>query len=87
MNIRSLKVKRLLRVLVLWYNRTMKKDNEALKEVGKGFIAFANLFTALSVINFYLKADHIDILSVVLSAYAFAALYIAGYKLIKRGQS
>ena len=64
----------------------MKQDNEALKEVGKGLIAFANLFTALSVINFYMKAEHINILSVFLSAYAFVALYIAGYKLIKKGQ-
>ena len=29
--------------------------NEAINEVGKGLIGFANLFTALSIINIYLK--------------------------------
>lgn len=64
----------------------MKKDNEALKEIGKGLIAFANLFTALSVINIYMKDEHLNILSISLSVYSFIALYIAGYKLIQRSE-
>ena len=64
----------------------MKKDNEALKEVGKGLIAFSNIFTALSVINIYMKEEHLNIISISLSVYSFIALYIAGYKLIKRSE-
>ncbi len=63
----------------------MKKDNEALKEIGKGIIAFANLFTALSVINVYLKDEHLNYMAVGLSAYTFVVLYVVGYKIIKKG--
>jgi len=63
----------------------MNKDNEGLKEVGKGLISFANLFTVLSIINIYIKDDISDITFVVLSFLIFISLYIAGYKLIKRG--
>ena len=63
----------------------MKKDNEALKEVGKGLIAFANLFTVLSIINIYMKEEQFNILYISLSTYTFFVLYIAGYKLIQRG--
>ena len=63
----------------------MNKDNEGLKEVGKGLILFADLFTVLSIVNIYLKDDISDITFVVLSFLIFISLYIAGYKLIKRG--
>jgi len=62
----------------------MKKDNEALKEIGKGLIAFANLFTVLSIVNIYLQSENINVFMALLSVFTFVALYVAGYKIIKR---
>lgn len=63
----------------------MNKSNDGLKEVGKGLIAFANLFTVLSVINIYLKDEHLNFISVGLSVFIFISLYFSGYKIIKKG--
>ena len=63
----------------------MKKENEAKKEIGKGFIAFANLYTALSIINIYMKEDHLDIAGVLLTCFTFISLYVAGYIFIDGG--
>lgn len=52
--------------------------------MGKGLIAFANIFTALSVINIYFKDDHINFLAIIFSIYTFIMLYYTGYELIQR---
>ena len=35
----------------------MKKDNEALKEIGKGFINLGNIIGGLSFVNIFLQKD------------------------------
>ena len=67
----------------------MKKEKEdnngkGFEEVGKGLIAFANLFTALSVINIYFKSEHINFFAILISVYTFLMLYYTGYELIQR---
>ena len=61
-----------------------KKQNKGYEEVGKGLIAFANIFTALSVINIYFKNDDINFLAIIMSIYTFIMLYYTGYDLIQR---
>ena len=63
----------------------MKKDNEALKEIGKGFIAFANLFTALSIVNIFVTKNYFNTVEFLALVYIFVTLYFTGYKLIKKG--
>lgn len=57
-------------------------DNEAKKEIGKGFIGFANLVGGLSIINslFVKTPTAIDIFLVL---YVFVGAYISGYLIIK----
>ena len=62
----------------------MEKENKGFEEVDKGLIAFANIFTALSVINIYFKDDCINFLAIILSIYTFIMLYYTGYELIQR---
>lgn len=59
-------------------------EKREIEEIGKGLIAFANLFTALSVINIYFKEDHLNYLAILSSIYTFLVLYYIGYKLIQR---
>jgi len=61
-----------------------ENDGKGFEEVGKGLIAFANIFTALSVINIYFKSEHINIFAIILSVYTFLMLYYTGYELIQR---
>ncbi|MBA1437952.1 MAG: hypothetical protein FAF05_03015 [Epsilonproteobacteria bacterium] len=63
----------------------MKKENEALKEIGKGLIAFANLFTALSFINAFVVTKTFNSVEFVAIIYVFLMLYFTGYKFIKKG--
>jgi len=61
-----------------------ENKGKGFEEVGKGLIAFANIFTALSVINIYFKDDHINFLAIIISIYTFVMLYYTGYELIQR---
>ena len=61
------------------------EKNEALKEVGKGLIAFANLFTALSIVNVFVTKNYFNTVEFIALVYIFATLYFTGYRLIKKG--
>jgi hypothetical protein len=56
--------------------------HEAINEIGKGLIAFANLFTALSIINIYLKEENINFFAILLTIYTFISLYYVGYLIL-----
>ena len=62
----------------------MKKDNDALKEIGKGFINLGNIVGGLSFVNIFLQKDFTK-LDIVLVLYLFTILYITGYAFIKGG--
>jgi len=61
-------------------------SNEALKELGKSFMSFANLFTVLSFVNIYLQQVHINILAITITAYIYVSCHIIGYILIRMGE-
>ena len=61
--------------------------NDGLKEVGKGFIALANLFLIIFLLNNYLQKESFSIIAVILSIYTFFMLYLTGYKMINRGDT
>lgn len=61
----------------------MNKDNEALKEIGKGFINLGNIAGGLSFVNVFLQKEF-SYLELGLVAYIVATLYLAGYKIIRR---
>ena len=61
----------------------VKKDNEALKEIGKGFINLGNIAGGLSFVNVFLQKEF-SYIELGLVAYMVVMLYITGYKVIKR---
>ena len=63
-----------------------KNDNEALKEIGKGFINLGNIAGGLSFVNVFLQKEF-SYIELGLVAYMVVTLYIAGYKIIKRSMS
>lgn len=60
-------------------------ENEALKEVGRGLIAFANLLTALYLINVVLHVQEYVWLHIIGAVYTFATIYHYGYLFIRKG--
>jgi len=62
-------------------------SNEALKELGKSFMSFANLFTVLSFVNIYFKQEQTNIFAIILTVYMYIAFHVMGYMLIKTGES
>jgi len=63
-----------------------KKNNEGLKEVGKGFITLANLVLVLFLLNTYLQKQDFNIVGVLLALYAVVMLYISGYTVVNKGE-
>jgi len=61
--------------------------NDGLKEVGKGFIALANLVLVLFLLNNYIQKDNFSIIGILLSIYAIAMLYATGYTAINKGDT
>jgi len=61
--------------------------NEGLKEVGKGFIALANLVFVIFLLNNYLQKDNFSMLGVLLSIYGIIMLYVTGYTAINKGDA
>jgi len=64
----------------------IQKDNEALKEIGKGFINLGNIAGGLSFVNVFLQKEF-SYIELGLVAYMVVMLYGAGYKVIKRSAS
>ena len=62
------------------------KDNEALKEIGKGFINLGNIAGGLSFVNIFLQKEF-SYFDIGLVLYTVLVLYLAGYKVIRRSVS
>ena len=62
----------------------MKKDNDALKEIGKGFINLGNIVGGLSFVNIFLQKDFTK-LDMLLVLYLFTIFYLTGFAFIKGG--
>ena len=59
-------------------------DKDGLKEIGKGVIAFANILTALLIVNvIYNNAN--AILYSILTIFSYTILYYIGYNFIRKG--
>jgi hypothetical protein len=64
--------------------KSVKYSLVGLQELGKGVIAFANLMTALTVVNIIYRND-MGIFFIILAFINYILLYFIGYKLIKKG--
>lgn len=62
-----------------------KNNNEGLKEIGKALLAFANLITALYVINIVLISK--DYWQGLVATIGFLVIYYVGYRFIKKGSN
>ena len=62
----------------------MRKDNEALKEIGKGFINLGNIIGGLSFVNIFLQKSFNN-LDIFLVLYLFIIFYLSGFAFIKGG--
>ena len=59
-------------------------SSDGFKEVGKGIIAFANILTALVIVNIIYHNDNaltFGLMSIII----YISLYYLGYKFIKKG--
>lgn len=62
------------------------KDNEALKELGKATLAFANILTALFLVNILIVQNG-GIFEAVAPLLGYLSIYHLGYLIIKKGES
>ncbi len=61
------------------------KENEALKEVGKAVLAFANILTALFLVNILIVQNG-GIFQAVAPLVGYLSIYYFGYSIIKKGE-
>ncbi|NOQ29788.1 MAG: hypothetical protein GQ570_01565 [Helicobacteraceae bacterium] len=59
-------------------------SSDGFKEVGKGIIAFANILTALVIVNIIYTNDNALKFGAI-SVIVYVALYYLGYKFIEKG--
>ncbi|MDF1876104.1 hypothetical protein JHD48_10200 [Sulfurimonas sp. SAG-AH-194-I05] len=59
-------------------------SSDGFKEIGKGIIAFANILTALVIVNIIYHNDDALIFAL-MSVVIYVSLYYLGYKFIKKG--
>ncbi len=62
------------------------RENEALKEVGKATLAFANILTALFLVNLLIVQNG-GIFQALAPLVGYLSIYYLGYSIIKKGES
>ena len=62
----------------------MRFSSDGFKDIGRGVIAFANLLTALVIVNIIFNNEHAMLYGLA-SAVIYISMYYVGYCFIKKG--